>query len=459
MHKSDELRTGDVKTDTGFIKQNYNVKIKKFVAAQLYVLFILIFLGLLLIYIQSKYKIVELEPLAGAYQMTEPAKFSYEDWFSCDYQTQFEKHLSENFGFRNFFIRLYNQVSYDLFRIVKANEIIVGKEDYLFERNYIEAYCGKDFIGADSIRNNMERLKYLQEYFEKNNKTLLLIFEPGKASFYPEYIPDRYLEDLKPRNYECFIETCNQIGIEHIDFNGYFTSLKKESKYMLYPKYGIHWSRYGMCLALDSIVHWLEMKRNVNLINPYWDSIKIEPPSHIDSDIAVAMNLLWKPRADPMGYPELTFKDQEVAVRPSVIVVGDSFYWDMLSFTPNIFSKNHHFWYYNTEVYPKSSEKAIQVDKLDLAQEIRDHDIFIIMCTESNYSKLGWRFIENAYNLIKHGIPPGIPNFKKKVEETMNYIRSDKNWMDVIIKKAKKENISVDTMLLRDAIWIVRSKG
>jgi len=402
-------------------------------------IFIGVFIALILPYIQSTLNIVKLDPLGGAYQKTEDADFTVAGWFSGEYQEQYEKFFNENFGFRNFFVRLDNQIAYNLFNKAKANEVIIGKEGYLYEMNYLLAYAGKDFIGEDSIRANMQRLKFVQDYLQKENKTVLLVFAPGKGSFYPEYIPDEYLIDKGPRNYDYCLKACQDIGINLIDFNGYFVLQKEKSKYLLYPKYGIHWSHYGMCTALDSIVHWLEKTRKVNLVNPTWNEVKIEEPSNIDSDIAMGMNLLWKPAADKMAYPELIFKDEKEAVKPSAIVIGDSFYWDMFNITPRIFNENNHFWYYNKEVFPQKDNKHKMVDDINLRQELNEHDIFILMCTEANYSRIGWRFIENTYNLLKNGIEPGIPDFKAKIDKTIKYIRSDEKWMEVIRHKAKKE--------------------
>lgn len=411
---------------------------------------------LLLPVIQSTFNIFKLEPLSGAYQKSEPAEFSVSDWFSGDFQSKHEKFLEENFGFRNFFIRLNNQLAYNLFGKAKANGVIIGKSGYLYELNYILAYSGKDFIGQDSIRHNLEKLKFIQDYLQNQNKTLLLVLTPGKASFYPEYIPDSYLQENGPRNYDYYSSLSKEIGVNTIDFNGYFVSQKEKSEYPLYPKHGIHWSHYGMCLALDSLVNWLEKARNVDLVNPYWDKINIQTSNNVDSDIAVGMNLLVRPKSEEMAYPELRFKDEDKAVRPSAIVIGDSFYWEMLNLTPRVFNDNHHFWYYNREVHPQKDGKKVNVEDLNIKKELDEHDIIIIMCTEANLSRLGWGFIDKAYKVLKYGREPEIKDFDKKVQETMKYIRSDAKWFESIRQKAKKENISVDSMLMRDAVWIVK---
>lgn len=422
------------------------------------VLFIVISILLVLPAVQSIFKVVKVPPLNGAVREPVEADFSVKSWFSGDFQSKHEEYMNESFGFRNFFVRLNNQLAFNLFKKAKANGVIIGKDNYLYELNYLLAYKGKDFLGQDSIKHKMERLKFIQDELAKKNKTLLVVFAPGKASFYPEYIPAEYQQTGDPTNYQYFSKYSTELGINAIDFNSYFISQKDKSKYPLYPRGGIHWSHYGMCLALDSIVHRLEKLRNVNLTEIHWDKVNLDLPGNIDNDIALGMNVLFTPRTDSMAYPEIIIKEEDVAVRPSAVVIGDSFYWDMFNLTPRVFNENHHFWYYNREVFPNQSGTPLKVENLNLLDEINQHDVFIIMSTEANLSRLGWGFIDNAYSMLKYGSATEIPDFEKKVEETKKYIRASKEWMNEIIKKANAQGISVDSMLTKDAIWIVKGR-
>lgn len=423
------------------------------------ILFYGIFILLLIPWIQSVLNIAYEKPLSGAIKEPVETEFTFTGWFSGEFQSKHEEYINESFGFRNFFVRLNNQLAFNLFNKAKANGVIVGKDNYLYELNYLLAYSGKDFIGEDSIRQNIERLKFIQEELGKRNKTVLLVLAPGKASFYPEFIPDEYLQTDSPTNYKIYAKLSNDFGINTIDFNSYFISQKESSEYPLYPKGGIHWSHYGMCMALDSIVHRLEKLRNENLTEIYWDNVRMDLPNEVDNDIANGMNLLFTPCKDSMAYPEIIIKEEDVAVRPSAVVIGDSFYWDMYNLTPRVFNENHHFWYYNKEGFPPEAGSPVNVDNLNFQQELEQHDIFMILCTEANLSRLGWGFIDRAYEALKDGSANEVPDFAKKVEETKNYIRSDKKWMEVIVQKAKDQGISADSMLTLDAIWVVNEQN
>ncbi|NLK15043.1 MAG: hypothetical protein GX311_01445 [Bacteroidales bacterium] len=406
---------------------------------------------------QAKFDIVKLKPLKGA--ITEPVKnsFNFNDWFSGTYQEQREKYLNETFGFRSSLLRLSNQIAFSFFNKPRASGVIIGKNKYLYEENYIKAYHGTDYIGYDSIMNRMQRLKYVQDTLSKLDKNIILIFAAGKGSFYPEYFPDEYITEKKTTNYETHLQLAQQLGISHIDFNSYFIENKSKSPYPLYPQYGIHWSYYGMCLAADSIIRYIENARNIDMPNLYWDQIEITQPKKGDYDIADGMNLLVKLKTFNMAYPNIKFQSDSAKIKPTVLVISDSFYWGMYNMGITSAFSNSHFWFYNKQIYPNNDNTPTETSIFDLKDEIDKHDVIIIMATEATLPALGWGFIENVYNHFK-----GIKSkekfdaeFQTKVTNLRNQIKRDKEWLKKIEEKAASRKISVDSMLTIDAIWMI----
>ncbi|MDP4268221.1 MAG: hypothetical protein Q8880_12400, partial [Bacteroidota bacterium] len=236
---------------------------------------IIIIIIILLPIFQFYYNPIKVKSLKGAVVLSENVKLSFKGWFSGDYQKKKEKYLNDNFGFRSDFVRINNQIKYSLFRQVNANGLIIGKNNYLYELNYIKAYYGMDFIGKDSIEHQLSKLKFIQDTLKKLNKNFILIFAAGKASFYPEYIPDEYKKQKSITNYEYMKMMADNKNINIIDFNNYFINNKNKSKYPLYPQYGIHWSNYGMCLVIDSLIKYIENKRGIDIPEFYWNDIEI----------------------------------------------------------------------------------------------------------------------------------------------------------------------------------------
>lgn len=362
------------------------------------ILLILIILILLFPTFQKTFKIIRVDWLKGAIEQTEKKYFALKDWFTGEYQIHEEKYLNENFGFRNAFIRFNNEISFDLFCKAKANGVIIGKQNYLFEENYIKSYLGTDFIGKDSIEKRITRLKFLQDTLKKINKNLIVIFAAGKGFYYPEFIPDKYKVQNKITNYAYHIKLADQLKLDYIDFNDYFIKNKSKSKYPLYPQYGIHWSIYGMCLAADSIIHFIENKRNIDMANIYWNKVDFEDPKNEDYDIADGMNLIFRLKSFKMGYPRLKYESDKNKVKPNILVVSDSYYWGMFNFgISNVFNQSH-FWYYNKEIYPETFTKPLFTSQVNIKKEINKHDVILIMSTPATMTDMGWGVIEKMYD-------------------------------------------------------------
>lgn len=422
-------------------------------------LFLIILFLLAIPTIQDKFNFMKLDELNGAVVQPEQKLFTMKDWFSGEYQLKEEEYLNGTFGFRNLFIRLNNQIAFSLFNKAKANGVVIGKNNYLYEEGYINAYYGTDFIGIDSITHRIERLKFLQDTLSKLNKTIIVVFAAGKGSFYPEYIPEEYIKEKSNTNYEFYINLAKKYDLNYIDFNRYFIENKNTAKYPLYPKYGIHWSYYGACLVADSMIRYIEKIRNIDMPNLYWKDIELAEARESDYDIGNGMNLLFYLPSNKMAYPDVQIQSDSGKVKPSVLVISDSFYWTMYgtSFTKAL-SKNH-FWFYNKQVYPEFYQNGLETNQVNLKDEINNHDIIIIMGTDASLPRIGWGFIENAYDLFK-GIkkkPLFDAEFLKKMEIKRKYILTDEKWMEDIKRKAILNKLSVDSMLTLDIIWIIQN--
>jgi hypothetical protein len=419
------------------------------------ILFLLLLVTLLIPFVQNKLHLVEVSPLKGAVQLSPNASFNLDGWFSGEYQAEKEKYLNESFGFRNILVRLNNQLAFNLFNKAKANGVIIGKDNYLYEENYLKAYYGLDFIGADSINHIAERLKFISDTLNKLHKNIIIVFAAGKGSFYPEYFPENYMATKNSTNLDAYLKAVREKGLNYINFNSYFIANKSKSKYILYPKHGIHWSYYGECLAADSIIKYIEKLRNINMPQIYWNTINLEPAREDDRDIGDGMNLLFGFKKDVLAYPQLHFQSDSGKIKPSAIVISDSFFWGMFNFGFFRSFTDSHFWYYNYQIYPEYYQSQLETDNVDLKDEIAKHDIFIIMATEATLPRFGWGFIENTYNMFK-GVEPKTKydkEFNKKVKDLVDYIKTDEKWYENVKHQATERHISIDSSLTLNAIY------
>jgi hypothetical protein len=395
--------------------------------------------------------------LKGAIVVADKPKLSARDWFDAQYQERMETYLNESFGLRNYFVRINNQIAFTLFEKARANGVVIGKHNYLYEENYIKAYYGEDFIGEDSILRQVRRFKYLQDTLQKLNKQLIMVLAAGKGSFYPEYFPDKYKTARGKTNYEYYSKYAKECGVNCIDFNRYFLENKNSSPYPLYPRYGIHWSYYGACLVADSMIRYIEGKVGYHFADVSLNTIKWDKANGVDYDIADGMNLIFKLRRQKMAYPQITFTHDTTLTKPSVLVISDSFYWILYNMGISQAFPNDHFWFYNKEIYPESFTSPADTRNTRLRDEIARYDVIIIMGTEATIPSYGWGFIEDAFEVFAHNKPDNptidIDAYRKKVNDLVHYIKTDENWYSLVKKKAVEKGIPVDSMLVLDAIW------
>jgi hypothetical protein len=409
----------------------------------------LIFILLCLPLIQDKFGFIPLKPLSGDIMYPTEDSLTVESWFSGSYQQKKEDYVNELFGLRNFCVRLSNQIAFSLFKVAKANNVIVGKNNYLYEEKYIQSYMGKDLISNEKADATIKKLKFITDTLATMNKQLLLIFAAGKASFYPEFIPDRYVRINGQSNYKLLSEKAKQAGLHVIDVNGWFMREKNKSRYPLYPQYGVHWSEYGSVLVADTMIKTIEHLRRIDMPDISYDHVVMEQPDGIDYDIGDGLNILVKLRSFDMANVRVKFEKDRGKTKPDVLMISDSFYWGIYGFGISKAFNSHHFWFYNKQVFPESAKQESRVDILK--NQIRDHDVIILMATENNLSQLGWGFIESAETLLKTGKLPQSDSYHERVKNLANYIRQDRIWRRTVMKNAREEGVSLEVQIIREA--------
>ena len=130
-----------------------------------YVLYGLLAILLFLPMIQRKTGFVETRALKGVFEPTPKPELTFGNCKSGSYQTQIEKYLSENFGFREPLIRFYNQYAYSFFNTTHCHFITPGKNGYLFYDQAVNDYFGtqsetKDTYSVIKVRPPYSYFRY-----------------------------------------------------------------------------------------------------------------------------------------------------------------------------------------------------------------------------------------------------------------------------------------------------------
>ncbi len=427
------------------------------------VIYILIVILISIPLMQQVTKFAYVVPLKGAVTNTERPKFSLNDWLSGEYQLKDEEYINRNFGFRSEFVRLNNQLDYWLFDKINAKGVLIGKEGFLYEMDYINEYLGRLYLGEDKIKSNMTKLKIVSDSLKSRGIDLVFLIAAGKASYYPEYFPESESNSVKTiSNYEAFVQAFDSLEINHIDLNGWFVKMKDTIDYPLFTKGGIHWSKYGEYYAMDSIISYVEKLRDVVLPRFRVDGIDVSIlPKYRDNDIGEGMNLLFPHSTFAMAYPNLVLENEDADMDVKAMVLADSYYWEMYNegFSRDIFNKGQ-FWYYNKEIFSNVPGKEKQnIADIDIRSEIEKNDVVFIMQTEATLNRFTFGFIDNLYDIYtnrKSEIPEEEIISEEEIADVISRIEKSKSWYDVVVEKAQSRGISVEEMLRIDAIYVIK---
>ncbi len=397
-------------------------------------------------------RLINEKPLGGVFEPVEEPILTDSTWFSGDFQKQKELYLNENLGYRKTLIRINNQIDFSFFNKNSAEKIVIGKENYLFENNYISATTGEDYIGDKEVNNKVQQAKEAQDILANNGIKLLYVFAPGKGTFFKDKIPDKYFTKGQntTTNYSQFKIACEKNDINYIDFNSWFLNMKDTASYPLFPKAGIHWSYYGMYLCADSLIKKMETDLNKDLPEVSLASIEVSTEQrYTEYDLGDMMNLLFPIETYDLAYPAYAY-EQEGKHRPNTLVVGDSFYWNMYySGIPGNVFNGLEFWYYNSKYFNDGTSKAkCQVASLDYLEEIFKYEYIIVLQTDGGLNNFGFGFFNQLVTYSNEGsIPDGVRNYIKA-------INGDPKWLESISNKAQERSITLDEMILIDARYM-----
>lgn len=397
--------------------------------------------------------------LEGSFVLAQKPSFNSDVWFSGTYQEDYNKYINDNLSGRDFLVRIYNQFRFDLFDITNANGILLGKDNVLFQDFYVDALKGLDRVDSSVVTNDVKEFKALQEALRKINKSLILVIAPGKASFFPEYLPDSIkINNDSLSNYSQYTQKLLEKEVPFVDLRNFLLSKKREEKYPLFPRCGTHWSGYAVTLVMDTLAKFIEKESGVNLINFKSENgvVTNREMRFTDDDIGKAMNLLVPINNWTMKYPNVVFEKNSNKKKPSILTIGDSFtqsFWGFYPYFSELFNEKSRYWYYNKVIgWPDSLQsKYIDVHSLNLYEEIIQRDIVMIVTTEQNLKSFGFGFVHEALPMMN----TDYRDFIRKRNDVVARIMRDPAWLKLVEAKAKENSITLDNMLIRDAEWVL----
>lgn len=369
------------------------------------ILYFLFLVLMMLPLLQKWTHLIKEEPLAGFFKTHDAIALTPKTWFDGTFQTAFDANFNDSLGFHNTMIRIRNRVGYELFHKSGSKGVLLGKDDFMFEKDYIQAYYGEDYLGKNAILQEVSAVKKLQDELQRQGKTLIVVLAPGKADYHPEKIPKHWVsERTDSTNYLQFSKILKKQGVNFIDLNQWFLEQKSNTPYPLYPPYGTHWSYYGMLHAADSIIRYTEQLTNQKLRHIVITKNEVDKkPRFTDFDLGSLMNMTGNPfKEHTLCYPVWHWSPDTNVQRPRLLVISDSYYWEIYNagFQQQCFTGS--FWYYNSTVYPDSYTKETLTPSLNIKAELDSVDIVMIMSTTIGLKTFSWDFVKRCNDAMNN---------------------------------------------------------
>lgn len=422
-------------------------------------------MGLLLlpVFLQVTH-IPPIRKLKGYTQPVEKVPLTFHNLLDCHYQNYLDESTAADFGGREFFVRYYNQFMYSIFHKITNSNIIIGKNGEMFLKQYTDDVSGitlqERFGTVDSAKRiasqNVIKTLDLIDSLKAHDIAFLVVLAPSKTAIYPEWLPD----SIRPADF-CLQEEYSALfkrhGIPHLDFLPVFKRLKEREVYPLYAKYGTHWAHGTMPFVADTLLRAMEgvLSRalpHIQLI----DSNITRKYATSDKELESTCNLMFPLRHPRMPRPKYALCDiPRNYQKPNLLVVADSYFTQLESSPFTEAFGNVDYWKYNETSYSKIPERQNQIAYIDRYAAITDADVVMVMFTTMFAYDYMFGFVETALETFREG---DVFDGSKHVEEQINHIilriKSDPEWLRSVEKQAKRERITLEEALRRNAEYV-----
>ena len=298
-------------------------------------------------------------------------------------------------------------------KVVEDHRIVITRDNWIFEPWTVESYYqsrsyqyAKDSAAmAQKFEAEAQRLRQIQDLLEPYGTRFFVALLPGKEQLCTEHLPEntRYFKEKKLTAYGFYSKRLKELGVNHVDFAEWFMQMKDTVSWPLVPQTGTHWSNLGAIHAADSLVRYMEWLSDSNMVNIQVGEIfkrTLKP----DADLESLMNLIWPLQRTNNMLAKAYADGDTTAWRPRLLTIGDSFYWNIINFTPiqEIYSDTPYWYYFSTAVFNGPETK---VSEKDVLQEVLKSDFVMLSYSTVSLYQMSNGFSEHLLYKLKQASP------------------------------------------------------
>lgn len=406
--------------------------------------------------------LIRFKPLGGVIEPTPMPELSFEAYRNNSYQAQLEQHASENFGFREPVIRIYNQYLWSAYHKTYCHYILPGKKGWLYYKAAVDEYYGLD-IKAHHLSNTLalwmantelDMMDSLRRVLNNHGITFLAFIAPDKPWVYPEYLPRRDADTTAFKIADHYDRRMTEMGFPHINMTKWFVAMRDTASFPLFSPTDSHWD-YSAIYGYDSLFRYMS-----TIGDPDFPKMHIGPPTPYrskqpDGDEST-LNLLFRIRNSITKYTsEITVEPTTAPRKPRVLFVGDSFIWTLENKLPfRELLDDKQVWYYNNTAFIGLDKVQYNVKDMNRLRHILNTDYVVCYASGHQWREGTFGFVEDALTLFGQATETDIA-----LAKTANDIERDKDWLLTLKIYASNHNQPLEETLLQEADNILNNKA
>lgn len=190
-------------------------------------------------------------------KLAEMPSFKDEDGnFNQNWSSEFQAYVSDHFGFRQNLVSIDSQLKADLLHVSAEDDVIIGKNGWLFYTPTVNDFIGRATVSELGIRNIVHNLEMMKEYAESKDSQFVLAVVPNKNSVYDEYMPDNYYHNDFCNNYWNLHSALETSTVNDVYLRSYFYDCAKYDMMPepFYHKQDTHWNNTGALIGYRAMM-------------------------------------------------------------------------------------------------------------------------------------------------------------------------------------------------------------
>ncbi len=181
-----------------------------------------------------------------------PSLRTDEGRLNLEFTEEFETYFSERFALRTELVTLNSLMKSEFFAS-GTEQVIVGREGYLFFGETLDDYMGTSPMTDGEIADAAAALKAMSDYAAAHGASFLFAAAPNKNTVCGEYMPARYSAGEGESNLDRLYRALEEKGVPYVDLR---PVLDGDG---LYHKRDTHWNGEGARVAYTAMMAALDL--------------------------------------------------------------------------------------------------------------------------------------------------------------------------------------------------------